>query len=57
MRLNFSGSHEDEIREGIRRIGRVIAEQVELFESITGEHRVVDEPPDSEPGDVLPFRR
>ena len=31
MRLNFSGVDEDEIREGIRRIGKVIAEQVELY--------------------------
>ena len=31
MRLNFSGVSEDEIREGIRRIGKVIAEQVELY--------------------------
>ena len=37
MRLNFSGSTEDEIREGIRRIGRVVGEQVELYETITGE--------------------
>ena len=29
---------EDEIREGVRRIGAVIAEQVELFETITGEY-------------------
>jgi 2-aminoadipate transaminase len=40
MRLNFSGSGEDDIREGIRRIGKVISEQVELYETITGEHRV-----------------
>jgi 2-aminoadipate transaminase len=55
MRLNFSGSTEDEIREGIRRIGRVLSEQVELFESITGEHRELpaNERPGS--GDVLPF--
>ena len=40
MRLNFSGVDEDEIREGIRRIGEVIAEQVELYEALTGErHR------------------
>ena len=54
MRLNFSGSSEEEIREGIRRIGRVVSEQLELFESITGEHRIpaIEEP---EPGDVLPF--
>jgi 2-aminoadipate transaminase len=62
MRLNFSGSGPDEIREGVRRIGRVIAEQVELFETITGEHRLPEpdagQPRDGgEPGDVVPFRR
>jgi 2-aminoadipate transaminase len=61
MRLNFSGSDIEEIREGIRRIGRVISEQVELFRTITGEH-LVPEPPPGESGteaagDVLPFRR
>jgi 2-aminoadipate transaminase len=34
MRLNFSGVNEDEIREGIRRIGRVIGEQVDLYETL-----------------------
>jgi 2-aminoadipate transaminase len=36
MRLNFSGVDETEIREGIRRIGKVIAEQVELYGTLTG---------------------
>jgi 2-aminoadipate transaminase len=36
MRLNFSGVGDSEIREGIRRIGAVIAEQVELYEALTG---------------------
>jgi 2-aminoadipate transaminase len=49
MRLNFSGSDEEEIREGIRRIGRVISEQVELFGAITGEHSI---PPASRATDV-----
>ena len=47
MRLNFSASGEDEIQEGIRRIGTVIAEQMELYESITGEHRIPR--PESDP--------
>jgi 2-aminoadipate transaminase len=34
MRLNFSGVNDDEIREGISRIGRVIREQVELYETL-----------------------
>jgi 2-aminoadipate transaminase len=36
MRLNFAGSTEEEIREGIRRIGKVVREQVGLFGSVTG---------------------
>ncbi len=62
MRLNFSAQTEDEIREGIRRIGAVVAQQVGLYESITGEHRI-PEPPASAGGDpgpggeVLPMPR
>ncbi|HET7574552.1 MAG TPA: PLP-dependent aminotransferase family protein [Solirubrobacterales bacterium] len=56
MRLNFSGVSEDEIREGVRRIGKVIAEQVELYQALTGEHRVVPEREESTPN-VLPFRK
>jgi 2-aminoadipate transaminase len=37
MRLNFSGVDEHAIREGIRRIGEVVREQVELFGTITGQ--------------------
>ncbi len=36
MRLNFSGVGEDEIREGVRRIGEVVCEQVELWSTLTG---------------------
>ncbi|HEY4825147.1 MAG TPA: hypothetical protein VIH85_00190, partial [Solirubrobacteraceae bacterium] len=36
MRLNFSGVDEDLIREGIRRIGEVVREQVELYGTLTG---------------------
>jgi 2-aminoadipate transaminase len=36
MRLNFSGVGDDDIREGIRRIGKVIREQVELYSTLTG---------------------
>jgi 2-aminoadipate transaminase len=48
MRLNFSGSDEDAIREGIRRIGEVVTEQVQLYGTLTGEIPAVqlpDEPP------------
>jgi 2-aminoadipate transaminase len=59
MRLNFSGSTEDEIREGVRRIGAVVSEQVELYGAITGEHPAADPSPrPSDPSaDVVPFRR
>ena len=39
MRLNFSGVGEDDIREGVRRIGKVVAEQVALYGTLTGEMR------------------
>ena len=58
MRLNFSAQTEEEISEGVRRIGRVISEQVELYRTITGEHRAApaqsEEPPTG--GQVLPLR-
>ncbi len=41
MRLNFSGADEDEIREGVRRIGEVVREQVALYGTLTG----VSQPP------------
>jgi 2-aminoadipate transaminase len=37
MRLNFSGCDSDAIREGIRRIGEVVAEQVALYGTLTGD--------------------
>ena len=60
MRLNFSARSEEEIREGVRRIGGVISEQLDLYRTITGEHRVPDIGPEgpAEPGaEVLPLRR
>jgi 2-aminoadipate transaminase len=64
MRLNFSGVNEGEIEEGVRRIGRVVAEQMELYGAVTGEHEAPAAPagrPEGEEdggdGDVLPFRR
>ena len=41
MRLNFSGADEQDIREGIRRIGEVIKEQVALYGTLTGEMEAV----------------
>jgi 2-aminoadipate transaminase len=60
MRLNFSGSSEEEIREGIRRIGKVIAEQVELYVALTGEEPEVPTStsrPEAESQNVVPFRK
>jgi 2-aminoadipate transaminase len=45
MRLNFSGSDDGEIAEGVRRIGKVIAQQVDLYSTLTGEHRAVQGQP------------
>jgi hypothetical protein len=44
LRLNFSGVGEDDIREGIRRIGEVVREQVALYGTLTGTHPVVSAP-------------
>src|SRR3954449_9821022 len=59
MRLNFSGVGEADIREGVRRIGEVVREQVELYGTLTGSRAIVQpsEPapaqPDPELADVL----
>ena len=36
MRLNFSGVAEAAIREGVRRIGEVVHEQVAMYGTLTG---------------------
>jgi 2-aminoadipate transaminase len=36
MRLNFSGVSDDDIREGVRRIGKIVREQVSLYSTLTG---------------------
>jgi 2-aminoadipate transaminase len=53
MRLNFSGVGDAEIREGVRRIGKVVSEQVALYGTLTG---VKPAEPQAE-GRVLPMRR
>jgi 2-aminoadipate transaminase len=64
MRLNFSASSGDDIREGIRRIGEVVKEQVELYGTLTGERRApkqaAPEEPEQAPAspeNVVPMRR
>jgi 2-aminoadipate transaminase len=49
MRLNFSGSDEEAIREGVRRIGEVVTQQVQLYGTLTGEIEAVQPPPAEEP--------
>jgi 2-aminoadipate transaminase len=53
MRLNFSGVNEDEIREGVRRIGTVVAEQVALYGTLTG----MKPAPKRADAPVVPLRR
>ncbi|HYY20382.1 MAG TPA: PLP-dependent aminotransferase family protein, partial [Thermoleophilaceae bacterium] len=36
MRLNYSGVDEAAIREGVRRIGKVVGEQIALYSALTG---------------------
>ncbi len=53
MRLNFSGVAEDQIREGIRRIGAIAAEQVAMYGTLSGAARPkrgrAQTPPDGKP--------
>ena len=57
MRLNFSGSDEEHIREGVRRIGEAIREQLELYGTLTGELEAVRVAPDEEAGAEEPGGR
>jgi 2-aminoadipate transaminase len=52
MRLNFSGVGDADIREGIRRIGKVVSEQVGLYSTLTGR-----KPPAPAPENVVELRR
>ena len=36
MRLNFSGAGDADIREGVRRIGAIVREQLDLYGTLTG---------------------
>ena len=65
MRLNFAGVSEDDLREGIRRIGKVVSEQVGLYSTLTGGEPVprrhagsaAEAPEDAPTARVLPLRR
>ncbi|WP_028057336.1 aminotransferase-like domain-containing protein [Candidatus Solirubrobacter pratensis] len=54
MRLNFSGVSDDDIREGVRRIGKVVSEQVALYGTLTGLKPAARPAPEAQ---VLPLRR
>jgi 2-aminoadipate transaminase len=49
MRLNFAGVPDDDIREGIRRIGKVVREQVGLYGTLTGSSSAAKPPGESAP--------
>jgi 2-aminoadipate transaminase len=53
MRLNFAGVAEQDIVEGIKRIGRVISEQVGLFGTLTGEARPARQAAAPEPAEPM----
>jgi 2-aminoadipate transaminase len=63
MRLNFAGVSEDDLREGVRRIGKVVSEQVRLYSTLTGTEpaaapRAAPPETDEQPSaQVLPLRR
>ncbi|MDX6665982.1 MAG: 2-aminoadipate transaminase, partial [Solirubrobacteraceae bacterium] len=53
LRLNFSGVSDDDIREGVRRIGEVIREQVGLYSTLTGMAPApAARPPGPDPADL-----
>jgi 2-aminoadipate transaminase len=64
MRLNFSGVGVDDIREGLKRLGEIVREQVELYGTLTGAAQKpaprrdpVRAGPADEPANVLQLRR
>jgi 2-aminoadipate transaminase len=63
MRLNFAGVAEDDLHEGVRRIGKVVSEQVQLYSTLTGAEptparRPAQDQPEPEPGArIVPLRR
>jgi 2-aminoadipate transaminase len=54
MRLNFSGVDDDAIREGVRRIGEVVREQVALYGTLTGAAPPAAAAPEPAPSPVDP---
>ena len=54
MRLNFSGVSAGEIEEGVRRIGKVVADQMELYSALTTGERANPDAPSGEPASEAP---
>jgi 2-aminoadipate transaminase len=54
MRLNFAGVPDDDIREGVRRIGKVVREQLGLYGTLAGspppQEKATSEPPPADHG-------
>jgi 2-aminoadipate transaminase len=57
MRLNFSGVDDESIREGVRRIGKVIAEQIALYSTLTGRPAAPPRSAEEPSADVVELRR
>src|SRR5215218_5890541 len=62
MRLNFSGVGEDDLREGVARIGKVVNEQMRLYSTLTGTAPVAPREPvatvsEAEGARIVPLRR
>jgi 2-aminoadipate transaminase len=62
MRLNFSGVGEEDLREGVARIGNVVSEQMRLYSTLTGTSRAARRDPapptpTSEGARIVPLRR
>jgi 2-aminoadipate transaminase len=58
MRLNYSGVDETAIREGVRRIGKVVQEQIGLYSTLTGRPAAPPRgPAAAPPADVVRLRR
>jgi 2-aminoadipate transaminase len=54
MRLNFSGVTDERIREGVRRVGAVVREQVDLLGTLRGTRPPGDAAPQGKPADPAP---
>jgi 2-aminoadipate transaminase len=49
LRVNFSGVGDDDIREGVRRVGKIVKEQVFLYGTLTGTATGAEQPAAADP--------